>query len=322
MRKPFLILFVVSVLVAPAIVSAQALPALGGAFGRSSCCGEEAAPGGGLDFGIGYLGDPGGARLDFVPNNNFGGVFPLFRHSFPLEGLWLGASANIPLDDRMTFFLTGSWLVPSNGGSEEDYSYPYILTIRYTRKWNSSIQWYTLGAGGSFSLTGPVAFLAGFRYDSFQVGFSDPEDAPFFWANRRVDEADVRVNLYMPYVGLVCGLGSTVKVGFIGFPYLPGDVKYGETWGNTNPPSARFEMSGNVSNSYFMEIFVEGGANLAGANISLFGKWEYLRSRASLDMDVGTNPTAPTFNDTVDMVLDRQCWTIGGKFALNFISPL
>jgi hypothetical protein len=39
-------------------------------------------------------------------------------------------------------------------------------------------------------------------------------------------------------------------------------------------------------------------------------------------MDVGTTSTAPTFNDTVDMSFYRQCWTIGGTFTLNFVSPL
>jgi hypothetical protein len=274
-----------------------------------------------LAFGVGYLGDPGGTRLDFTPGNTFGAdLVQNFRHTFPVEGLWLGLSAMIPMSEQMTLMATGSWLFPSNGRSDEEYVFPF--GDDGSRTWRSSIQWYTLGIGGAFSIEGPVAVLAGFRYDSFEAGFSDPENV-FGIASLPSDEADFRVSLYMPYVGLMAGLGSTVRVGFIGFPYLPGDVRYGQTVGAADPSTSRAEASGAVSNGYFMEIFAEYGINLMGANIGVFGKWEYLRASASLDIDAAfIGLGALTVNDTVDVGFYRQCWTIGGKFALDFVSPL
>jgi hypothetical protein len=68
-----------------------------------------------------------------------------------------------------------------------------------------------------------------------------------------------------------------------------------------------------------MEFFVECGCNRLGADIGLFGKWEYLRARGSLETSLYGNAA---FNDSADIVFDRQAWVLGGKFALGFSSPL
>jgi hypothetical protein len=218
----------------------------------------------------------------------------------------------------MTLIATGTWLVPSNGRDDEEYFFPTNGTG--SRSWRSSLQWYTLGVGAAFTVQGPVAILGGFRYDSFSVGFSDPENV-FNIFSLPSDEADFRVSLYIPYVGLVVGLGSNLKLGCIGFPYLPGDVRYGQTIGAADPSTARAEASGSVSNGYFMEVFLEGGTNVGGANLGVFGKWQALRARASMDID-STFLGVATLTDSVDVGFYRQYWVIGGKFALDFVSPL
>jgi hypothetical protein len=265
------------------------------------------------------LGDPGGARLDFTLDHALGvGGLNNFRHTFPVQGLWLELSGMMPLNDRVSLFAAGSWLVPVNGKSDEDYVF-FNWGDRKGR-WQTSIQWYTLDGGGAFSSDGPVAVVAGFRYDSFEAGFSDPERIVEI-LSLPSDEANFWFGLYIPYVGLVTGWGSTLRVGFIGFPYLPGEVKYGQTVGAAQPSTVRVDASGAVSDGYFMEIFAQGGADVGAANIGLFGKWEYLRARATLDLDARFLGTQ-TLNDSVDLGFYRQCWTVGCELTLDFVSPL
>ncbi|MEJ2717619.1 MAG: hypothetical protein P8182_10840 [Deltaproteobacteria bacterium] len=186
MKRTFLILALITVFLAPAIVSAQgllpmrSLPLLGGMFGRTGGggCGQEAAPGGGVAFGVGYAGDPGGTRISFTVDNAFGqNLINNFRHSFPLQGLWLGLAGKIPFGDQMNVVAYGTWLVPSNERSDEDYDIPNRFPS--FRTWRTSVQWYTLGLEAAFTVEGPVAFVGGFRFDSFEVGFSDPEAENF-----------------------------------------------------------------------------------------------------------------------------------------------
>jgi hypothetical protein len=223
MKKAFLFLAVVVTFLSPAIASAQALPSLGIVFGRSAVYGESNAAGAGLDFQIGYVGTPRGVRLDLTFDRAFGGVVQNMKQTYPVDGLWLGLAANIPFGDRVTLIASGSWVLSSNGQSDEEYVFPGLV-VPGSRNWSTSTHWYTLGLGGAFSIAPSAAFLAGFRYDSFETSFSDPENATFA-ASLAADEGDFRANFYLPYIGLMVGCGHG-RIGFIGFPYVPGEISY------------------------------------------------------------------------------------------------
>jgi hypothetical protein len=288
-------------------------------FGRATGCAGDITPGGGLAFEIGYTGDRRGVALDFTTDEGFGRAFPNWRLKYPLQGLWLGLSASLPVNERLSFIASGSWLVPSNQESDEEQFFtgarPTLL-----RNWRTSIQWYTAGAGAALSWDGPVTLLGGFRYDSFETNFDDPAEV-YFVGGLPTDEADVRVNLYIPYVGLVARYGSVVRAGFIGFPYVPGHIRYGETLGGLEP---RIKVSGPISQSYFFEAFAECGTELMGANIGFFAKWAYVHAKAGTDaIAEGSDPQNPENRyDSVDVTFDRRNWIVGGAVGLQFISPL
>jgi hypothetical protein len=341
MKKFLLGLAVILISTAPCLVSAQGfpgLPSIGGMFGRSTgYCGEKSCdPGPSLALEVGYTGDRRGATVDITTDTGFGIAFPNWRYNYPLQGLWLGLTANIPVGDRLSFTASGSWLVPSNQRADEEQIFYTGIQPTFVRKWATSIQWYTLGAGAALSLEGPVSVVGGFRYESFETKFHDPE-AIFFVNNSPTDEAEVQVNLYLPYVGLVMGLGSgssascgsceiwdpKVQVGLIGFPYTPGEIKYAETIIELEP---RFSVSGPVSNGFFMEAFLNCncGIGVSGANVGFFAKWSYVHAKAGATADAEDTAIVNPENraDSADLTFDRRNWTIGAIFDVNFVSPL
>jgi len=322
--------------IAPSLVAAQGLPgmpglpSMGGLFGRSEgSCGEKSCdPGLGLALEVGYTADRNGVTFDFSNNRGFAGLdFNDWKVNYRLQGLWLGLSATVPVGQRLSFIANGSWLFPSNQrANEEEYFVPFTLT----RRWSTSIQWSTVGAGAALNLDGPASLVAGFRWESLQTTFRDPE-LQNFQGGLPYDEADIKLNLYLPYVGLVMGLGSwlsstcapldpRVQVGLIGFPYTPGEIKYGETIGSLEP---RLKVSGPIDNGFFMEAFLNCNCGLpgGGGTIGFFAKWSYVHGKAGTtssaeDFETGFGPS-----DSVDVNFDRRNWILGAIFDVNFVSP-
>jgi hypothetical protein len=125
----------------------------------------------------------------------------------------------------------------------------------------------------------------------------------------------------MPYVGLLAKYGKAVRAGVLGFPYVPGHIRYGETLGGLEP---RIKVSGPISKSYFFEAFAECGAELMGAKMGFFAKWTYVHCKAGTDAAAeDPHPVNPENRyDSVDVTFDRRNWIVGGVVGLDFISPL
>jgi len=161
-----------------------------------------------------------------------------------------------------------------------------------------------------------VSGIGGFRFDSFSTNFTDPTPTASFGTSTPGDEADVTITAYIPYVGLVVNLDSTVKFGLIGFPYVFGTVKYNETIGGV---PVRYEFSGNLQDSYFLETFAEFGTQVMGGYAGIFGILTYLHT--SSDVDFNRLTAATSTSVPYRITHDRQNWILGGKFALSFNLP-
>ena len=304
----------------PGLGSAQgwllpSLPSLGG-----NGCGSCGEPGKAVTVGadIAYVGYSRSTTVNFTAQGL--GLFGLleWRHGYPVHGIQLSGMATAAPNDRVTLIARGTWLLPWNGESFENYKFAdeegdfgYL-----ERKWTARTQWWTAEGTAAYGVNSASAVVAGVRYDSFMTNFKDPSNTNIPDFGTPNDEADLQVSLWIPYAGIVVHQGSA-KFGVIGSPWLPGNVRYRQT---LNFDTDRLSGSGAFSNGYFVEVWGEFSVNLTGATAGLFAKYTYVHGRAVASVD-DIFQTPPNANDTVDITFDRPNWIFGAQAALSFNSP-
>jgi len=289
------------------------LPSLSGLSGSGGCSPvRDPEAGRGLAVNVGYLSTNRSAVFDLTADPAVGNVRQV-RHAFPVDGLWLALSANGQVGDKLGIFARGSWLVPSNRPSDRTLLFGTTLE---PGTWQTNVQWYNADVAGLYPAYGALTVIGGFRFDSFETKFHDRELVDV--DDLATDVTNVTVTSYIPYVGLMVNQGPALKVGLIGFPYVPGNVKYDHTWGTA---VIRHEATGTLGSSYFLEAFAEYGQRLMGGYFGIFGIWTYLHGISELDVS-RTVGIAVSTSGVYKFTADRQNWILGGKFGLNFTSPI
>jgi len=302
----------------PGLASAQgwllpglpSLPSFGGS-GCGSCYGNL----GGMTIGgdVAYVGYSKSASVDFVAQGPGIGGIVQWRQGFPVHGIQLSGIAAVSPSSIVTLFGRGTWLLPWNGESFEEYR-----PLSASRNWSTSQQWWTAEGAGAYWFSASAAILGGLRYDSFMINFKDPSDVALI-AGLPGDEADFQLSAWIPFGGVLVQQGAA-KFGVIGFPWVPATVRYRQTIGAAIPGAARISGSGSLTDGYFFEAFAEFGVNLMGATAGLFVKWTVVHGRSSLSMDENFNGLGFA-SDTFQLSLDRQNWILGAQATLNFRSP-
>ena len=287
------------------------------------CCPPGQKPACAVDGKLGYLGYPRAFVLDFTAVGPGLGVPPLpnFGFEFPVEGIWVGASAatgrargsfsSCDPGDPLCLSLAASWLFPNNKEGTARYFQDFgpTASVNIFRSWRPSIQWYTLDAavlrcrGTTFSLIG------GFRYDSFMIKLADPSTLVL---GTVADEGELKLSSYIPYVGGVARWGG-VEVGLMGFPWVPGTILYKETFA-----AARAEAIANYRNSYFFEAFLDVGRQMGVVHLSAFATYTVLHATGEADVSLSNVPLSRPYS----FGFDRQNWIVGGKVVIGLNSPL
>jgi hypothetical protein len=274
---------------------------------------------------LGYLGYSRGLVFErgTVGPPNPGGVDTV-RYQYPVEGIWLAASAAISgpkvgfaayePGEGLCLLLGASWLFPNNKQATETVN---GAGGPGARTWSPTIQWYTLEAAVSRCSVQNFSLIGGFRYDSFSTKFADPVPVADFAASTSGDEAELNLTSYIPYVGAVTKWGA-VEVGVIGFPWVPGAIEQRQTIGGS---AVRYVTTGNYRNAYFLETWAEVGRQLGIVNLSAFATYTVLHAVGEFDFIrnpiAGASESAPN-----NFGLDRQNWIAGGKAMIGFNSPL
>lgn len=305
---------------APVAVNAQGLfsglpglPSFGGYLGGPSGCGEKLGPGSNLEAYVGWMEDREGTTISADTTGiSIGGVNSV-RHHFANRGLWLGLADTISLSDRVSFLASGWYLVPSSSTSREVYNAGLIVQ---ERTWDTDARWWYVDGLLAFGCAGGLNALAGLRYDYYTVRFKNPFNATFV-TSLPSDTADATSEGWIPLFGLQyaqsSSMGSLV-VRAVGVPTLLGTVKYNQTVGGT---PARVEARGNYNNGYFLEIFAEYSKSFGPGSVGVFGRWNGTKGYANADFAIP--PLAGT--DTFRLTVQRNTWTVGGSFSLNFTLP-
>jgi hypothetical protein len=289
------------------------LPSFGGWPGGAAGCGEKLCPGG-LKFDVGYLWGHRGMTFGFDAKGPLiAGVDVANRFTYPLEGLWLGLTAQAPLKDDLGVILRGTWLVPSNQRVHEEFAIPGVGFVP-SREWGTKIQYYTLDAAAVYPFCAPFNVLGGFRFDSLDTDFKDPKTETDYSNSRPTDRAELSFTGYIPYVGVGVNYGQALRLSFIGTPILWGELKIRETLGGGNQS---WEWKSALRNGYFMEASAEYGLDVGVGRAALLAKWTYLH--ATSRSATGTFQGGGSGDFSMD--LDRQNYLLAGSFTVPLASP-
>lgn len=305
------------------------LPSFGGLFGQNcDTCGPTKTTCGPLVFYAGWGDDRKGTTFSFdfqasVPG--LGEDKAKLQQTYPVRGLWLGLASQANLSQRIGFLADGWVIVPSNRRSEET-ARTVFGGVR-SRSWESKTDWWFVDGAASYDTDSLGKLLAGFRYDHFATNFQNPDNL-IGGQFRPSDQSDVTINMYLPFVGVQVNQGSPggsqLTVRIIGFPWFASDVKFNETWGaGVGGTPTRIEGNKAMVNSYFLEVFGEVSRDVFGSGgFGLFGRWNVVHGKKSSFRLDERNGTFFHFASEQEFAIDRQSWTLGASFNLNFNSPI
>lgn len=324
-RSVVLCVGIFALVLVPGIASAQgwlapglpALPSFGG-NGCGSCYGGL----GGLMIGadVAYVGYSRATKLEFVSSTVEPAIFN-WRHGYPVQGIQLSADVVAAPNDRIAFIGRGTWLLPWNGQSFENFNSNGLFGTA-ERKWSTNLQWWTLEGAGAIAMNGLSAVLVGLRYDSFQTRFKNPSGATF--TSLPNEEADLQVNFWIPYAGVVVHQGFA-KFGIIAAPWVPGNLKYGQTLNGATGVllSPRVDGSGTLRSCYFFETWGEFTTNVLGFGTALFVKYTLIHARVEDSLSsFFSNAAVEVGSRQLEITFDRPNWIVGAEATLNFNSPL
>jgi len=236
------------------------------------------------------------------------------------SGFWLGVSEYCRLADRFGILVSGWYLFPATSDSDEDYDLsadPRLWRSNKSEGWVDGA--VILGSQCGLNLIG------GFRWDTFSVQLRNPGPVtttqPIFRGTAQ-DQGNLTVNWYIPFLGTqyCCGgpcCGLLVRA--IAFPWVPGNVRYGET--GFFGAGTRFEGNWNFNRSRFIEVFAEASRNCGFGCIGLFARFNYLDGKGSTNPTVNVIGAAPVVLTNYEFTINRTTWTLGGKVSLDFALP-
>jgi len=257
---------------------------------------------------------PLSSGLDVSSDQPLSGIYQQINtHFSDPGGLWLGVSNYCQCSDRVGILLSGWYLFPSGGDAKEEYIGTVDLGIpRAARIWSTSKSWGWID--GALVLGDPCCMnlIAGFRWDSFSINLKNPSNGPNFIYGTPSDEGDLTLNSYIPLIGTQCCYGGPccgLLVRIVGFPWVPGNLRYGET--GLFSTGTRLQANGNYNSAHFLEVFSEYSRTCPGFGcLGIFARWNYLDCRSD---------TNQQFSGALGPI--RTSWTIGGRVALNFDTP-
>jgi len=261
---------------------------------------------------VGYLFKNHGAGIKIEFNDGDVVGLTSTRHDFDLQGVWLELALPFAVSENVSLFFTGAHLFPTNTKTVQ--SYRRVDGVA-RREWKPDIQWWELNTGLTFRFTPFAAGLAGFRWSSFVVDFTDPTGQLGFVSPE--DEAQLTVNAYIPFFGLVVNAeptcNSTLRGALLGFPALPSNVEFQETLTPAAQVSTRLSTSAtDYRSGYFLEALAEASTRMKAWTLGAVVRFDLIHTERTRDFNV------PGGSRQAEIQFDRRNWIVGGKVGYLF----
>ncbi len=243
---------------------------------------------------VGWLQDPKGTTWT-LQRPTSSGTAP-----WPLRGIWLGATKDLPVSEDFGFLVSGGFFIPRRS-SGTWYTTPAAATFLFDIP---SYDWWSADGLVKRRVSGSFEVLAGLRWDhtSTRVNYSDESFDDYI------------LNACIPLIGAQVAhryAGSSLTVRLLATPVVWGRLRYAY-WAplTSYGESGDFRMNGDCS---FVEFFADYSVRLRGKmDLGAFAKWNSLR--------VNTSDGALTGGsiEQVSWTVATRAWTVGGTLRLSF----
>lgn len=252
----------------------------------------------------GWMVGPKGVEFEINSQDRVVGALQGVKHSYPLDGIWLGASHYLQPANSLGLYI-GSWFLIDQ---ESDSTEMYITAPVMEENWKTLSDRRLVDTAVALNIGGPIELLGGFRFDYLSTGFKDRMIAPGAIAS--ATEAEAISYAYLPYMGIQFRRRSTMGaliLKFIGAPCYPGNFDYQESINSRT----RIVANGNYFEGHTLETGLEFSRVIFGADIGGFFNWSLSRGAADMTLSAGD------FGQSMyRLTLDQKVWSAGLKFSI------
>lgn len=279
-----------------------------------------AIPSTALSFYVGYFTDPTKLDISFQSRTASNNSVNFLSHSVDFEGVWFELLAPIKTCAPVGLVLGGAYNFPSSRSSQETIN---IGGRGVNRIWDAAPQWGWLQAALTYDIFPALTAVAGFKYESLQVNFSQAR--PITNPNGVLDRADISMSKYIPYFGfayrrVLPNSGLELELALIGFPMLLGTVDFSETVTSGLVIGGRrvhgFPASQSFQSGRFLEWYAEVTLPLRGlCRLGSFVRYNVAQASASVNVGERDSSIPRVY---YDFSFDRRVWAVGGVVALSF----
>lgn len=274
-----------------------------------------------INVSLGYMGRANGVRAGYnglvLPGTCVSSYF-----IYDLRGINLTGEVPIQISKFVSARFWGSYLVSMSSPADQDITWLDMPPGTRSWAWTRS-SYYGLAGEARYSSSDAFTFIAGFRWNSLNTNFGNPNpDYPFTISNM---ESGLSVTMYQPFVGAQVSqklVGSNLLLKVVGFPLMPGNIQHFNTCNNHGTPFAHVGAE-SIRNGYYVEVngefnFVKSG----GYALSAFCALELFRGTCQMTIERrDSGPPLSITSDPVDFSYDSSIFTLGGKAALPFATP-
>jgi hypothetical protein len=315
----FCVVIAVALCAPPTLVGAQLLPGLPGLPGMPSLNLPSNVTLGNLSIYGGWATNAGMTHYVLSKGDAVVTGIGQAEWDYKYSSFYTAAMLPLSIGDYSAVLLSGSLAIPSSSPAREKL-HRDTGVFEATRRWNADTYWATLEGIWAYPLSGTFTALAGFRWECWQTSYKSPVNeyalGPLL---APTDSADVTVNGYIPFVGLMVTYGH-LNLGAVGIPTTIGEVEHNESFNNGGLRG--MEVKGTFTGGYFFEMFADYALPLPGglgpgidAELSLFGKCSFLEVEATPTLRwTGSLPGEEDY----DFSLHRNLFVVGAKATLKF----
>lgn len=192
------------------------------------------------------------------------------------------------------------------------------------RQWEAQPQSGNLDMALTLELYPSLSALLGVRYENFQVNFLKP-NAGFVLDQTLLNSANITVNAWTPYLGVVYGngagaLGFDYRIGVKGVPVVWGQVDYMELVSQSLQIAGVavpiFPGSNQLSQGYFVEAFGDCYVgSIQGMRVGAYAKYQSMNALSNVNVGE-RNGNIPAVIYRFE--LQKQIWGVGGSLSVSF----
>jgi len=264
----------------------------------------------------GYLDDNRG--FSYTRDRADGSGVPNLIFRMPVRGGWVGASSTVWLSERLGMAASGGLLIPVKTYGEFRQEGTNQVPLNQL---SADHQWGYVDGMGLFNVAvgecGTFSIVGGFRWDHFESRqFLSSTDGTSAATN------NVTINAYVPYVGVQSFYQSScskVIARLIGFPYVPGNVKFQESFNltSTGVGGGEYGTPFTFTSGYFAEFWIEAARKIIGdAYLGGFFRWNMIHAKTDFSPYTMTTDVGDTFDEKFKYYL--HALTVGGLISIDF----